>query len=208
MKTGIMGGSFNPIHMGHLMMSEYIRSELEIDRVFLIPTGKAPHKGPYAVSGQARFRMVDLACRDNPYFFPLDLEVKNPEISYSVDTLTRLSKAYPEDDFYFFLGSDILLDLKGWKKFEDLARLTSFVVAIRPGFERLSMRDVQREMDFLRETYGARINLVETPRFEISSSDLRDRLSKGKSVRYLIPDQIIVYIQEKGYYREACHEGA
>ncbi|MDO5037198.1 MAG: nicotinate-nucleotide adenylyltransferase [Tissierellia bacterium] len=202
MKIGVMGGSFNPIHMGHLMMSEYIRSELDIDKVFFIPTGKAPHKDKYVVSGEARYRMVDLACRDNPHFHPLDIEVKNPQISYSVDTINYLKEAYPEDDFYFFLGSDILKDLKSWKKFDQLAELTKFAVAIRPGFERITIEEVHEEISYLKETFGAQVSLLETPRFEISSTDLRDRLAKDKSVRYLIPDPIILYIQEKGFYKE------
>lgn len=205
MKVGIMGGSFNPIHMGHLMMSEYIRSTLKIDHVLFVPTGNAPHKDDYQVSAEERLNMVKIATADNPYFYVSDIEVNRTGTSYSVDTLTQLNKLYPVDQFYFFLGSDIIFDLKNWKKFNELAKITEFAMAIRPGFEQISLEDVYDEIDFLSKEYGATIHVVETPRYEISSTDLRERLGKNYSVKYLIPDPIIEYIKKNNFYGDSVN---
>lgn len=201
MKIGIMGGSFNPIHMGHLMMSNYIREEIGLSKVLFIPTGKAPHKNNYEVDEFERYKMVDLAVRDNPYFEACDIEIKNTKTSYSVETLRKLHIMYTGCRFYFFLGSDILLDLKSWKKFDELSKLCTFICAIRPGFEKISRADMNREIKYLQNTFSTKIQLVETPRYEISSTDLRTRIENRKSVRYLIPDPVIDYIEKKSFYR-------
>lgn len=202
MKIGIMGGSFNPIHLGHLMMSEYLREDLNLDKVLFIPTGKAPHKDYYEADEWERLKMVELAVENNLYFDALDIEVRNTGISYSVDTLYKLSKLFPKSEFYFFLGSDILLDLKGWKKFEELAKLCKFACAVRPGFEKISLDIMNREVEYLKSHYGAELYIVETPRYEISSTDLRQRLQEKKSVKYLIPEKVFNYIKEKKLYGE------
>lgn len=206
MKIGIMGGSFHPIHMGHLMMSEYIRSTLDIRKVIFIPTGTPPHKQEFTVEGDHRLSMVELATLHNPHFFVSDIEIKRKGTSYSVDTVRELMKIYPEDEFYFFLGSDIILDLKGWKKFDKLAQYTKFVVAIRPGFEKITLEKIEEEVAYLSETYGAEFQIMETPRYEISSTDLRSRIRNNKSVNYLIPESVIHYINKHHLYEEIHDE--
>ncbi|MCD1146922.1 nicotinate-nucleotide adenylyltransferase [Peptoniphilus sp. KCTC 25270] len=200
MKIGIMGGSFNPIHLGHLMMSEYIREDLDLDRVLFIPTGDAPHKEYENVRDYDRYAMVKLAIEDNPKFFVSDIEMKREGKSYSVDTLNELKKENPEGEFYFFLGSDILMDLKKWKKFGDLAKLCTFVCAIRPGFEAISEEVAKNEISYLKEMYNADVILLHTPRYEISSTDLRNRMELDISVRYLITKPVIQYIKEHDLY--------
>lgn len=200
MKIGIMGGSFNPIHMGHLMMSEYLREELKLEKVLFIPTGKAPHKDHYDADELDRLKMVELAVKNNDYFEACDIEVKNKEISYSVETLRKLHEKYKEAEFYFFLGSDILLDLKGWKRFGELSSLCNFACAIRPGFEKISLEVMKSEINYLNNIFKANIHIVETPRYEISSTDLRERLKEEKSVKYLIPESIIEYINDNKLY--------
>lgn len=201
-----MGGSFHPIHMGHLMMSEYIRSTLGIKKVIFIPTGIPPHKEDFSVSGDHRMAMVELATLHNPHFFVSDIEIKRKGTSYSVDTVRELMKIYPEDEFYFFLGSDIILDLKDWKKFDKLAQYTKFVVAIRPGFEKITLETIKEEVEFLSETYGAQFQIIETPRYEISSTDLRNRIRNQRSVNYLIPGSVIHYINKHQLYEETPDE--
>lgn len=203
MKIGIMGGSFNPIHLGHLMMSEYLREELQLDKVLFIPTGKAPHKSYFEANEWERLKMVQMAVESNDFFEVSDIEVKNEEVSYSVDTLKKLILLYPKAEFYFFLGSDILLDLKGWKRFDELARLCKFACAVRPGFEKVSIEVMKSEISYLKEKFEAEIYIVETPRYEISSTDLRNRLEENKSVKYLIPEKVYSYVKEKNLYGES-----
>ena len=111
-KIGIMGGSFDPIHMGHLMMSEYVRSELDLDEVLFVPTGNPPHKQIGILEAEKRLEMVKIAIADNPHFTVSDLEVQKKGISYSVDTVLELKALHPEDEFYFLIGSDLLPQLK------------------------------------------------------------------------------------------------
>ncbi|MDD7363691.1 MAG: nicotinate-nucleotide adenylyltransferase [Peptoniphilus sp.] len=202
MKMGIMGGSFNPIHMGHLMMSEYMRSHLGLSKVLFIPTGNAPHKRDYSVSAKERLKMVEIAVADNPYFEVSDVEVTRKNTMYSVDTLNILKETYPDAEFYFFLGSDILQDLKSWKKFRELAQMTRFAVAVRPGFQSISMANIRKEIQFLTHHYGADIVLIDTPRLEISSTNLRNRIRQGKSVKYFLPDDVRTYVWKKRFYRQ------
>lgn len=202
MKIGIMGGSFNPIHMGHLMMCEYMRSELALEKVLFIPTGHAPHKPDYSVSAEERLEMVGLAVEDNPKFEVTDIEVRCQDTTYSVDTLKQLKEIYPEAEFYFFLGSDILEDLKTWKKFDELAQLAIFAVAVRPGFASVTMTTIKREIRILKTEYKAKIRLIDTPLLEISSTTLRERIAKNLSVKYFLPDAVTNYIEKKRFYRE------
>lgn len=200
MKIGIMGGSFNPIHLGHLMMSEYMRANLGLSKVIFIPTGNAPHKQSYAVTAKERLKMVDIAVAGNGYFDTSDIEVLKTETTYSVDTLTDLKRIYRDAEFYFFLGSDILQDLKTWKRFDALAKLTQFAVAVRPGDGAITKEAIREEIRYLKAIYDADIVLIDTPLLEISSTTLRNRIRQGKSVKYFIPDDVIAYIRKKRFY--------
>lgn len=200
MKIGIMGGSFNPIHMGHLMMSEYMRAHLGLNKVLFIPTGNAPHKRDYSVTAKERLKMVDLAVAGNYYFETSDLEVTKTTTTYSVDTLLALKAIYPDAEFYFFLGSDILQDLKTWERFGDLAGLTQFAVAVRPGDGAITKEAIREEIRYLKTTYNANVVLIDTPLLEISSTTLRNRIRQGKSVKYFIPDNVMAYIRKKRFY--------
>lgn len=200
MVIGLMGGTFNPIHYGHLMMSEYLREEMGMDKILFIPTGNPPHKTWGVLDAEDRMEMVKIAVADNPAFEVSDVEVRNKEISYSVDTVKKLQKQYPEDQLVFLVGSDILPELKTWRRFDELAKAIEFVIAVRPGYERINKEDIRIEIGALIKNYGAKITVVETPRYEISSTDLRNRLKVGKSVKYLLPDAVIKLIKEKGYY--------
>lgn len=197
-KVGIFGGTFNPIHCGHLMMSEYLREECGLEEVILMPTGNPPHKVAQ-VSASERNEMVRIAVADNCYFSVSDLETNRQGLSYTVDTIRELQKE-EDREMYFIIGLDTLFELKSWKKFEELAKEIRFIVALRPNYMQKNL--MEQELDFLKNQYNANIELVQTPLYEISSSELRDRLAKGKSVRYLIPNEVIQYIEEKGLYRK------
>lgn len=197
-KYGIFGGSFNPIHYGHLMICEYIKEEMGLDKVIFIPTGNPPHKD-LGVSAEDRYEMVKLAISPNPDFEISDIETTRINLSYTVDTIRELKKIYKEEKLYFLIGLDSLFQLKTWKKIGDLSQEIEFVVALRPGY--IDKEDINREIDFLRENFGTKINLIKTPLYEISSTDLRDRIHEGKSLRYLIPKKVLDYIEESGFYK-------
>ncbi|MDU3457243.1 nicotinate-nucleotide adenylyltransferase [Peptoniphilus harei] len=197
-KYGIFGGSFNPIHYGHLMICEYIKEEMGLDKVIFIPTGNPPHKD-LELSAEDRYEMVRLAISPNPDFEISDIETTRVEKSYTVDTIRELKKIYKEEKLYFLIGLDSLFQLKTWMKIGDLSQEIEFVVALRPGY--LDREEVNKEIDFLRENFGTKINLIKTPLYEISSTDLRDRIREGKSLRYLIPKKVLDYIEESGFYK-------
>lgn len=197
-KYGIFGGSFNPIHYGHLMICEYIKEEMGLDKVIFIPTGNPPHK-ELELSAEDRYEMVRLAISPNPDFEISDIETTRVKKSYTVDTIRELKKIYKEEKLYFIIGLDSLFQLKTWMKIGDLSQEIEFVVALRPGY--LDREEVNKEIDFLRENFGTKINLIKTPLYEISSTDLRDRIREGKSLRYLIPKKVLDYIEESGFYK-------
>lgn len=197
-KYGIFGGSFNPIHYGHLMICEYIKEEMGLDKVIFIPTGNPPHK-EIGVSAEDRYEMVKLAISPNPDFEISDIETTRVNLSYTVDTIRELKKIYKEEKLYFLIGLDSLCQLKTWKKIGDLSQEIEFVVALRPGY--IDKEEINNEIDFLRENFGTRINLIKTPLYEISSTDLRERIHEGKSLRYLIPKRVLDYIEESGFYK-------
>lgn len=197
-KYGIFGGSFNPIHYGHLMICEYIKEEMGLDKVIFIPTGNPPHKD-LGVSAEDRYEMVRLAISPNPDFEISDIETTRVNLSYTVDTIRELKKIYKEEKLYFLIGLDSLFQLKTWKKIGYLSQEIEFVVALRPGY--INKEEIDNEIDFLRENFGTKINLIKTPLYEISSTDLRDRIHQGKSLRYLIPKKVLDYIEESGFYK-------
>lgn len=197
-KYGIFGGSFDPIHYGHLMICEYIKEEMGLDKVIFIPTGNPPHKD-LGVSAEDRYEMVKLAISPNPDFEISDIETTRVNLSYTVDTIRELKKIYKKEKLYFLIGLDSLFQLKTWKKIGDLSQEIEFVVALRPGY--IDKEEINNEIDFLRENFGTRINLIKTPLYEISSTDLRDRIHEGKSLRYLIPKKVLDYIEESGFYK-------
>lgn len=197
-KYGIFGGSFNPIHYGHLMICEYIKEEMGLDKVIFIPTGNPPHK-ELELSAKDRYEMVRLAISPNPDFEISDIETTRVKKSYTVDTIRELKKIYKEEKLYFLIGLDSLFQLKTWMKIGDLSKEIEFVVALRPGY--LDKEEINKEIDFLRENFGTKINLIKTPLYEISSTDLRDRIHEGKSLRYLIPKKVLDYIEESGFYK-------
>ncbi len=197
-KYGIFGGSFNPIHYGHLMICEYIKEEMGLDKVIFIPTGNPPHKD-LEVSAKDRYEMVKTAISPNPDFDISDIETTRVKLSYTVDTIRELKEIYKEEKLYFIIGLDTLFQLKTWKKIEDLSSEIEFVVAKRPGY--LDEEKINREIKYLKENFGTKIILVQTPLYEISSTDLRDRIKKGKSLRYLIPKKVLNYIEESEFYK-------
>ena len=198
-KIGIIGGTFNPIHNGHLMIAEYAREEFQLERVLFLPTGHSPHKLKQKITeASMRCDMIELAISDNP-FFQLDFtEVRVERLSYTYLTLLELKKAYPKAELYFILGADSLFDLEEWKRPEEIFSNCNILAAYRKGEEQ---QDFQEQINYLNEKYHAHIYPLHTPSFEVSFREIRSRVSKNQTIRYLVPKEVETYIQKTKLYR-------
>ena len=173
-KIGILGGTFNPIHNGHLLLAEQARCFYGLDQVLFIPSGCSYMKRQEEIlPGEIRFQMVQLAIADNPYFCVSDMEIVREGNSYTCETITRLHAQYPEDELYYIVGADTLFQMEFWKNPEQI---------------------------FTR--YRADIRFMPSLHVEISSTLVRDHLQKGTSVRYLVPERVRSFLEKSGYYRD------
>nr|WP_300002099.1 nicotinate-nucleotide adenylyltransferase [Tissierella sp.] len=198
MKIGIMGGTFNPIHLGHLVLSEHIREEMGLDKIIFIPTGHPPHKdNSEVIEGYHRKAMVELSIGDNPCFDLSDIELKRIQKSYTIDTIYELKELYKDDRLIMIIGGDSLINIESWKEAEKLLREIEFVVADRVLREK---KDIVEEIKRLNNKYEADIKYFDTPLIEISSTEIRDRMRSGKSIKYLVKEEVYRYILEKGLY--------
>ena len=199
-KIGIMGGTFNPIHVGHLALAETAMEECKLDEIWLIPTGCSYLKMNLdVVSAQERFAMASLAVKDNDRMKCHDIELKRSGYSYSYQTLEQLRQEYPNNEFFFIFGADCLLTIENWKCPERIFQSCTVIAAVRSG---ISLAETERKKRELELRFQARIQLLPFLNLEISSTYLRERIRLGKSVRYLIPDQVLSYINEKNFYKE------
>lgn len=200
MKIGLMGGTFNPIHHGHLILSEYVRDTLKLDKIIFIPTGLPPHKDPFnIISGEIRLEMTRIATESNKYFQVSDIETKRQGISYTIDTLNELKSTYSNDQIYFILGADSLFELPTWKDYEKILRTTNLIVVNRPGGKNDLIDEKIKEY---MSGFGGNITKVESPLINISSSDIRNRVYDEKSIKYLLPEKVEYYILENNLYKE------
>jgi len=202
-RLGILGGTFNPIHIGHLTIAEAVREEYGLDKVLFVPSAHPPHKeGRDVIDARDRYHLVRLAVADNPFFEVLDIEMKRKGQSYSVETLKELRENETEPaDYFFIIGADSLPELKTWKDIEKLGRLCTFVVAPRPGWdiERLAREELGLP-PWMKESLLAHV--VSAPLIGISSTEIRDRIRSAMSIRYLVPRAVEEYIEERGLYRK------
>lgn len=199
MKLGVLGGTFDPIHIGHLVVAEEARTKLEFDEVLFVPAGQPWLKLDRDIAPAIhRVEMVRRAIAGNPHFRLSTLETERPGPSYTVDTLTKLQEQLGrEASLYFLLGHDTLAELPQWKEPKKVAELCRLVVAPRIGSGNL--RRLQAEIPGLLD----KIIQLDMPVIGISSSDIRRRIAQRLSIRYLVPDQVADYIAEHGLYAEA-----
>jgi nicotinate-nucleotide adenylyltransferase len=207
---GLLGGSFNPIHLGHLVLAEGARVRLGLERVLLVPARCSPHKqGQPHAAPEDRLRMVELAIADNPAFEASDIEVRRDGPSYSIDTVQQLRRQSGETwDIHFLIGADSLGELAAWHRVGELADLCKFVVFSRPQERGAGTPRPQDALECLRgalsEEQVAAIaeRCLEMPLIGVSSTDIRRRVREGLSIRYLVPEPVRRYIAAKGLYRE------
>ena len=199
-RVGIMGGTFDPIHIGHLILAQAAFEQLHLDQVMFVPAGKPPHKKDkiITVTGWQRAEMVKLAIEGNDHFVLDTMEIEKQSYSYTFETLGSLCEKYPENEYYFVIGGDSLRDFHTWKHPERIAQYCHLAAAYRPqieeGFDELLERN--------RQAYGDRFEKIAAPQIDISSSDIRKRAQEGKSIRYYVPDKVYAYIAEHHLYTE------
>jgi nicotinate-nucleotide adenylyltransferase len=198
-RIGIMGGTFDPIHFGHLVLAETVRESMKLDRILFIPTGDPPHKQDQPVTSAAqRMEMVKLAIDDNGDFLCSDMEVKRPGYSYTVDTLERLREEYGDGcQLFFITGADAIIEILSWKNVERISKLCTFVAAARPGINQEKLSDF---LEDLPEYLYNKIHVTQVPALQISSTAIREKSTVGKTIRYLLPDKVERYIRENGLY--------
>lgn len=197
-RFGIMGGTFDPLHYGHLVAAETARNEFKLEKVIFIPTGSPPHKvGREITDSESRFQMVKLATGDNSSFEVSRLEIERAGNSYTVDTLRDLHKLYPKNELYFITGLDAFREIFTWKDAESILELCHFIGASRPGFD---AEDFLQELQAAHPEFFERMHLLEVPALAISSTDIRSRVKKGQSIRYLLPESVRLYIKKEALY--------
>lgn len=192
-RTGIFGGTFNPVHYGHLINIEFIREEYSLDRVILIPAKIPVHKNISDNTAPSdRFEMVRLAVSGNNFIEVSGIEIERETPSYTIITISELQAMYPDDKLYLIIGSDSFNELDTWKSYKELLAEIPLIVMKRPGSEALrdDIHGIAKE-----------VNVFENPLIGISSSMIRERIKKDLTVRYLIPDAVADYIYRKGLYK-------
>jgi nicotinate-nucleotide adenylyltransferase len=199
-KIGIMGGTFDPIHYGHLVTAEAARDEFNLDKVVFVPSGNPPHKKEKSISeGSDRLYMTSLATANNPYFEVSDIELKRKGYTYTVDTLRDFVGIYGENThIYFITGADAVVEILTWKDVPAILKLCRIVSAYRPGSD---INKFKKMVDQLERVYKSKVYLIEVPALAISSTEIRRRVSSGITIKYLLPGSVEKYILDKGLYR-------
>ena len=199
LKIGIMGGTFDPIHIGHLVTAEAVRIEYCLDKVLFIPAGTPPHKLDSPVTPAIhRYIMTVMATYYNPCFFVSAIEMERPGPSFTIDTLRALAEQYDKStEFYFITGADAIGELPTWNNVDHVFDLCHFVAATRPGCV-VTLDDV---IDFFGDKGRERIHRLATPELEISSTDIRERVKRGRSIKYIVPESVESYILKEALYR-------
>lgn len=217
MRIGLLGGTFNPIHYGHLYIAEAVQKKLGLDRILFIPSGKPPHKKQEIPPPEHRLEMTRLALLSHPNFDLSDIEVRRPGKSYSVETVAALKRLYPNDQLFFIIGTDAFLDLPSWREPERLLSLCDFVVVSRPGhpFSRLPdlspLKNIDpaelQGLDLKKEgivrfpiTSETFIYFISLPPSPISASEIRKKLAAGGEMKNLLPEPVASYIIRNKLY--------
>ncbi len=199
MRVGVFGGTFDPVHLGHLILAEEARCGLGLDRLLLVPAAQPWRKSDRAVTpAHHRLAMLRLAVADDPYFDVSTVEIERGGPTYTVDTLASLrAELGSAVDLVFILGEDALLDMPHWHDPEGILRLARLGVASRGGGPAADLTALERVLPSI----SARVSVVPMPQIDISSTDVRRRVREGGSIRYLVPPAVQAYIAEHGLYR-------
>lgn len=196
---GIIGGTFNPIHYGHLVAAEFAREAFALDHIVFVPSARPPHKELGDIlDSQHRLKMAEMAVQDNPHFSVSDLEIERRGLSYSVETVAAFHEMYPGADIFFILGIDAFMFMNTWKDTDRLSELCSMIVVTRPGYH---MNPEDECFAGIPVLMWQKMEVIPIPGFEISSSAIRERVIQGKTIKYLLPSEVEQYIYDHKLYR-------
>lgn len=201
-RVGILGGTFDPIHMAHLIIAEAAYDAFDLDEVLLMPSGHSYFKDEReqkVLPPEIRYAMTCEAAADNPHFTASDFEIHRPGNTYTCDTLRELRRQHPENHYFFIVGADTVLSILTWKNPEQIFADCTLLAAIRE--DGIPTEAFLKEVERLRKDYGADIHVLEIPAIGISSTDIRNRIKNGRTVHYLVPERVERYIIEKGIYK-------
>ena len=198
-KTGILGGTFNPIHNGHLLLAETARDEFGLENVLFIPSGCSYMKNQSEIlPGKLRSRMVSLAIADNPYFSMTNMEIEREGNSYTYETLAELRRVSPDTVFYYIIGADTLFTMETWKHPELIFGQAVILAAVRDDFRQ---QELKSQILYLHQKYGADIRLLHAGNVQISSTIIRRKRKENQSIRYLVQEPVRKFIEENDLYQ-------
>ena len=199
LKIGILGGTFNPIHNGHLSLGECALMQLGLDELWFMPSGQTNlKKGLYILPGQDRAALIKLSIKNHEKFFFSDIELNRPGITYTYETLTELKALYPENEFYFILGADCLFSIEKWKEPAIIMQNAVLVSAIRGSADKDALYN---QAKYLEDKFNATIMLLDFPKEDVSSSEIRERIANHQSIEHLVPESVAKYIQTHSCYK-------
>lgn len=193
MNICLFGGTFDPPHIGHLIIAESILSDLDINKIIFIPSSIPPHKPLHSYSSaSSRVEMLQISIKGTPAFQISDIELNRPGASYSVDTIKQIKSqmSLSKEELYFVIGGDSLVEFQMWKKPNEILSLAQVIIAPRPSFTK----------DMVKPEFLEQVQFLDTPQIDISSSMIRERVREKKSIRYYVIPEVLEYIQEKGFY--------
>lgn len=193
----IMGGTFDPLHNGHLVTAQAVYDTFNVDKVVIIPLGDAPHKDRQLSNALDRYRMVSDAIGDNNAFAVSDMEINRQGKTYTVDTIEEIKRLNPDIIVYFIIGADEVNMVENWKSPSKLLKMCRFVAVSRPGYK---ISDLIKKVETVRKKFGCEMYFLEVPALDISSSELREKVKEHKSIKYLVPKEIEDYINEHKLY--------
>ena len=202
-KIGIMGGTFNPVHHGHLVTAQEAIDQFDLDEVIFIPTGDPPHKiEDLLAHAEDRYLMTVIATSSNSNFFVSRIEIDRKGKSYTIDTVKELRKIYgSSSELYFITGVDAILEILTWKNTREIVNLTKFIAATRPGYDLSKIKELKTTLFDSEDKADRRIFIMEIPALAISSTDIRQRIKNGRPVNYLAPEGVNNYILKHGLYK-------
>ncbi len=203
-KIGIMGGTFNPVHLAHLVLAESAREQAGLSAVMFLPSKRTAEKAEsYILPDELRCRLLELAIAGNPDFYLSTLEIERGGVTYTADTVTALKEGNPDTEFYFIIGGDSLVSFPAWRSPEVIVKHAHLLATSRGG---ISGEEILAAAARIRREFGAKVQFFDTPKMEISSTEIRRRLAAHSSVKYLVPEAVERFLKEQGCYQKTEKE--
>ncbi len=203
-RYGIMGGTFDPIHYGHLVIANEVLSDFNLDKIFFVPTGIPPHKTSEGMTNPYhRYMMTQFATMTHPSFDVCDYEIAKDTVSYTIDTIEYFHNLYPDSKLYFITGTDAVLELPTWKDTEGMLAICTFIAVNRPGYVK---ENLEEKINQIAIQYHGEIYSIDAPQLKISSTDIRNRIAENRPIKYLLPETVEQYILKNKLYIRRCHD--